>query len=154
MQIEFENAETERHRLMDLQDGEIAVLLGRVVAGSGTLPLGTVVQRNNNQLTLLGEDSHLNYPYWFTNETHSRAEIQILKIKVSRGRRPFNLEEAKAGARIVTEEGKEVKFVACNLNHVDSSRVVVSDGELFRTYCADGRYYPNTTRPQDLFLED
>ena len=69
-------------------------------------------------------------------------------------RRPFNLEEAKAGKRVVTREGTEVRFVDYDSRHKDASPIVVSDGTGFRTHYIDGQYYLQIQSSWDLFMED
>lgn len=65
-------------------------------------------------------------------------------------KRPFDLNAAKAGAKLVTRDGREAKFIA----YVPEAKepLIVMTGRKVLTYLKDGLRYCYPESPHDLFL--
>ena len=153
MKVTFENVETERCRLPELREGETAVLLEHDTRMGQ--PAGTVVARFAEELFKLGGTREIigGWQPWRLNAL-ANTRIQILRIVVTKERRPFSVEEAEAGRRVVTRRGVEVKYIGHDLDNSALSRVVCSYNHGFQAWRIDGRYFEGEETMMDLFMED
>lgn len=70
--------------------------------------------------------------------------------------KPFDLEAAKAGAKIVTRNGKDVKFLLHLPDIEPDSRVVALVNNIVHTYGENGKLYADSpySSELDLFLSE
>lgn len=87
----------------------------------------------------------IRYPHWLN--------IHEYRIKPKPERRPFNLEEALAGERVVTNEGDEVTQLTQfkTLNYPDNVYGVVNEGIM--CWNRDGSY-PNSSGRYQLYMQE
>ncbi len=67
--------------------------------------------------------------------------------------KPFNLEKALAGEKVVTRDGRNVvEIVKLNKTEVSRSVIAVIEGQTWYAYTVDGRYGTQQYSPFDLLM--
>lgn len=68
----------------------------------------------------------------------------------------FDLEKAKAGAKVCTRDGREARVICWDKKFEFPIVALIEDengpGEKIRCYTAKGRYYASSKHPSDLML--
>lgn len=70
--------------------------------------------------------------------------------------KPFDIEAAKAGAKVITRDGRDIRIICFNMSgsaYPIVALVCNQDGdENLRTFRRDGVYYPGSVNNEDLFM--
>ena len=66
--------------------------------------------------------------------------------------KPFNLEAALAGAKVVTRDGREVKIAGYNPDGLEYSTVLAWVSQSVISSRKDGKYHPLSDNDNDLFM--
>ena len=67
-------------------------------------------------------------------------------------KKPFNVEEAEAGAAICTRSGDSAKFIAYVPEALEECQIIALVGKSARLYYANGFYWDDGTNELDLFM--
>ena len=66
--------------------------------------------------------------------------------------KPFNLEAALAGAKVITRDGRPVKIAGYNPDGCEYSTVLAWAGQFVLSSRKDGKYHPMSDNDNDLFM--